>query len=211
MLVDKSLLKKHGREAKMNKNILHVPDTFLIWIIFILVNISIVAAQNVVLENTTISDEQNISANSVTIGPEVTISETGNLNLKTNTMAIKPHFYIRSGGKFQLISTSNPVSIEKENSKLPEHFELKQNYPNPFNPSTQISFSLPFAENVEIIIYNISGQKVKTLMSGQKEAGNHTITWNGTSSSGERVSSGIYFYRLTTGKNSMIKKMTLIK
>ncbi len=89
--------------------------------------------------------------------------------------------------------------------------ELKGNYPNPFNPTTHIEFSLKKAGNVELAIYNINGQKVRTLVSEEMEADNHKVTWNGKDDRGNSVSSGVYFYRLQTSEVSQTKKMLMLK
>ncbi len=95
---------------------------------------------------------------------------------------------------------------------LPEEFELMNNYPNPFNPVTKMRFALPKSENVTIVIYNVLGQKVKTLVSNQKfRAGIRTFKWNGTNDQGMRVGSGTYIYRIKMGNYVSSKKMTLIK
>ncbi|HNX00453.1 MAG TPA: T9SS type A sorting domain-containing protein, partial [Candidatus Cloacimonadota bacterium] len=78
-------------------------------------------------------------------------------------------------------------------------FSLSQNYPNPFNPETTIRYSLPANGQVRMEIYNIKGQKVRTLLNDWQTAGNHEITWYGTDNHDKSVSSGVYFYRLTTG------------
>jgi hypothetical protein len=93
-----------------------------------------------------------------------------------------------------------------DESTLPVEFGLNQNYPNPFNPTTQISFSLPKATHVTIEIFNVMGQRVSVLAEGNKEAGLHTVDWNGNN-----VSSGVYFYRLTTPEFVQTKKMLLMK
>jgi Peptidase C10 family/FlgD Ig-like domain/Right handed beta helix region/Protein of unknown function (DUF1565) len=98
-----------------------------------------------------------------------------------------------------------------DRTSLPQMFALAQNYPNPFNPITDISFSLPEASDVRLEIYNIMGQKVKTLVEGQMDAGYKTVVWDGKSNSGSSVASGIYFYRLTAGDYVNTKKMTLLK
>jgi len=85
------------------------------------------------------------------------------------------------------------------------------NYPNPFNPSTLISFSLAQPVNVELSIYNIRGQLVKTLINDWQETGVHTIEWNGADNAAQRVSSGVYFYKLQAGSIVETKKMLLIK
>ena len=89
---------------------------------------------------------------------------------------------------------------------------LLSNYPNPFNPSTKISFSLTkSANNTEIMIYNIKGQQIKSLLNDQLEAGNHSIIWNGTDDSNNAVSSGVYFYKMKSGRFISVKKMILMK
>ena len=88
------------------------------------------------------------------------------------------------------------------------------NYPNPFNPTTTISFSLTTenTESAELIIYNLKGQKLKTFSNLQiDKSPNQQITWNGTDENGKSVSSGIYFYKLKTGKYIVTKKMILMK
>jgi flagellar hook assembly protein FlgD len=86
-----------------------------------------------------------------------------------------------------------------------------QNYPNPFNPTTQIEFSLPKESIVTIKIYNILGKEIKTLVNGEKTAGEHTITWNGMNDNGIQVASGTYLYRINTGNFSQVKKMIFLK
>ena len=88
---------------------------------------------------------------------------------------------------------------------------LHLNHPNPFNPTTTISFSLPKEEDIELTIYNIKGQKVKTLYSGISEEGKHSVIWNGIDSNGKTVSSGIYFYKLKTESKELTRKMLLLK
>lgn len=94
-------------------------------------------------------------------------------------------------------------------SKLQIRF-LK-NYPNPFNPVTKIQFDLTQAGKTEVKIFNIKGQKVKTLLDQELEAGIHNIVWSGKDDNGKRVTSGIYFYKVTVNKQEKIKKMIMIK
>ena len=94
---------------------------------------------------------------------------------------------------------------------LPTKFALNQNYPNPFNPSTEIRFDLPTRSQVSIEIYNVLGQKVKTLVDEEKPAGPYIVDWNGTSDNGTQVSSGVYFYRMQAGSFVETKKMMLLK
>ena len=100
--------------------------------------------------------------------------------------------------------------VEAEVS-LPTVFALEQNYPNPFNPSTSIRFSLPVDAQVTIGVYNLVGEKVAEIASGNLSAGSHNITFDAS-----KLTSGIYFYRLdatgSSGKTfSSVKKMTLMK
>lgn len=88
------------------------------------------------------------------------------------------------------------TDISDNNSLLPSEFALYQNYPNPFNPTTTIEFSLPKADEIELEVFNITGQKVKTIYAGFKEAGRHSFEWDATDDGGEKVASAMYFYRL---------------
>ena len=85
------------------------------------------------------------------------------------------------------------------------------NYPNPFNPETTISFGLTEAGYTTLNIYNIAGQKIATLVQNELSAGTHNITWNGTTRSGEKAASGMYFYRLQSSDQSVTNKMVLMK
>ena len=88
---------------------------------------------------------------------------------------------------------------------------LKGNYPNPFNPTTTISFSLPNEQEIELTIFNIKGQKVKTLYSGTADVGEHTIIWEGKDNNDKQVGSGIYFYKLETNNKELTRKMLMMK
>jgi hypothetical protein len=96
------------------------------------------------------------------------------------------------------------TNIEGEDN--PFEFRLAQNYPNPFNPTTNISFSIPFASDVTLEVFNMQGQRVATLVNGMTNAGAHTVPFNA-----ESLSSGIYMYRLTAGNFSQTNKMMLVK
>jgi len=102
------------------------------------------------------------------------------------------------------------ISLEV-NKEIPERFALFQNYPNPFNPQTEISFALPEESEVSLIIYNIKGQVVNRLVDKRLEADRYKVTWEGKDSAGNRVASGIYFYRLKAGSYSETKKMIMLK
>lgn len=94
---------------------------------------------------------------------------------------------------------------------IPSEFALDQNYPNPFNPTTAIRFSLPESASVKLQIFDMTGRLVKTMVSGQVEAGVHTMTWNATDNAGAPVASGVYLYRIQAGNFVKVNKMTLLK
>jgi len=94
---------------------------------------------------------------------------------------------------------------------LPEVFALHNNYPNPFNPVTNISYDIPEVAQVTLEIYNVSGQKVRTLAQGQHEPGRYRIQWNATNDYGNPLSSGMYIYRIRAGDFVSVKKLILMK
>jgi hypothetical protein len=96
-------------------------------------------------------------------------------------------------------------------SSLPKVYTLSQNSPNPFNPETQIAFDLPEAGHVTLVIYNLTGQVIRTLVAEERVAGRYTVTWNGKNEQGQAVASGVYVYRLTVGDFTATKKMVLMK
>jgi hypothetical protein len=105
---------------------------------------------------------------------------------------------------------SQGVDEDKDNL-VPREYQLSQNHPNPFNPETEIAFGLPKAGFVTLNIYNILGQDVITLVSGNMSAGEYRVIWNGTDRSGRAVSSGVYFFRMQSGYFSQTKRMVLLK
>lgn len=107
--------------------------------------------------------------------------------------------------------TPETPSAVKESPIQPTSYALEQNYPNPFNPTTQIAFSIPQNEHVTIIIYNILGQKIATLLDGNLSAGAHVMTWDARDAHGEILPSGVYFYKLSRSSFSAVKKMLLLK
>ncbi len=94
---------------------------------------------------------------------------------------------------------------------MPTEFDLKQNYPNPFNPTTRIAFAVPRQGHVRLDVFNLLGQKVRTLVDEDLPAGNHSVEFDGTDNYGSPVASGIYFYRITTADDTDSKKMLLLK
>ena len=117
----------------------------------------------------------------------------------------------------RIIDAINASSLPKQSpetttlNSIPLAYHLDQNYPNPFNPTTQIQFGIPQAGNVTLKIYNSVGQLVKTLVDGNMSEGYHQVTWDATDNSGSKLSSGVYFYRITSGTFTQVNKMMLLK
>jgi subtilisin family serine protease len=94
---------------------------------------------------------------------------------------------------------------------VPSKFELHQNYPNPFNPSTEILFDIPARQEVDLVIFNVLGQKIYSLVTGVRKAGQHKVVWNGLDDNGQTVSSGIYFYQLKAKNFVKTRKMMYLR
>ncbi len=97
-----------------------------------------------------------------------------------------------------------------DNMVIPEGYALG-NYPNPFNPTTTISYRIPDAQTVKLVVYNQLGQYVTTLVDQSMNAGEHNVVWHGLDSKGHPVSSGLYFYRMISGSEQIVGKMTYLK
>lgn len=108
-------------------------------------------------------------------------------------------------------SVITAVEDADENASLPEEFALRQNYPNPFNPETEIRYELPKESQVVLDVFNLVGQRVKTLVNGKVAAGRYAAKWNGTDDTGKSLASGVYLYRLETGDFVQARRMLLIR
>jgi hypothetical protein len=101
---------------------------------------------------------------------------------------------------------------EEETSKLlPGEYVLFQNYPNPFNPETNISYQLPRAGHVSLMVFNVLGQVVHKLVDEDQTPGKYLVSWNGIDQTGCPVASGVYFYQLVAGEFRQVRKMLLLK
>jgi len=98
-----------------------------------------------------------------------------------------------------------------EVAAVPTAFALDQNYPNPFNPTTTIRYAIPSNANVNLVIYNIQGQKIRTLVSSEQKAGYYQVVWDGRNEMGQTVSSGLYLYRVQAGSFVATQKMLMLK
>ena len=168
-------------------------------------------AQDLVLQDTTITTTTTFSANSITAGPNFTIASTGDVILSAETIAVIPQFFVVQGGKLQVVSGAPPVSVETEDPIIPDEFIVHQNFPNPFNPETEIRFALTKDSHVVISIYNMLGQQIGTLLDTQYVAGFHSVRWDGKDRNGIPVSSGVYLYQIHAGEFSQVRKMSLIR
>jgi glucuronoarabinoxylan endo-1,4-beta-xylanase len=110
-----------------------------------------------------------------------------------------------SSGQYSIRITT---SVSQHDNQ-PKDFTLEQNYPNPFSSSTVISYKLDTASDALITIYDILGREVRKISTGSKPSGVHQVVWDGLNNSGERVSAGIYFYRLQEGGKTQVRKMIL--
>jgi len=108
-------------------------------------------------------------------------------------------------------SSCQQAKVSVEEASVPKQFSLDQNYPNPFNPRTSIRFSLPQAGRVRILVFNLLGQQVKTLVDGERLAGFYQVEWDGTDEKGVPVSSGMYFYKIEAGEYRKVNRMILLK
>ncbi|PWB71293.1 hypothetical protein C3F09_08010 [candidate division GN15 bacterium] len=121
--------------------------------------------------------------------------------------------YNQPGGGYCFLIYDAAAGVDDANgATLPKSFALQQNYPNPFNPTTTVKFDVPTRSQVKLSVYNVLGQKVKTLVDGMVEAGfGHEARWDGTTDGGNAVSSGIYFYKMEAGSFVQTKKMVMMK
>lgn len=116
--------------------------------------------------------------------------------------------YYSGTGQFKVNSSVTEV---EDKGVIPTQFDLSQNYPNPFNPTTRITYSLPQNSYVTIKIFDMLGQEIRTLVNNEMNAGKYSIDWNADNDLGNKVTSGMYIYRITAGNFVSTKKMVLIK
>ena len=103
-----------------------------------------------------------------------------------------------------------PTAVE-EAAAAPDGFELEANYPNPFNARTAIRYSLHAGGDVELVLFDVTGRRVATLVDGQQPAGTHAVYWDGRTDSGVEAASGVYFYRLQAGDRQRSRKLLLLR
>jgi len=143
-------------------------------------------------------------------------NEPIDLNWSDDASKLKTKIFVFENNKnIEITNTGNyktetdGVTGNGENeitTSLPTEFSLSQNYPNPFNPSTVINYELPSSNFVTLKIYDLVGKEVATLMNEKLDAGRYTATFNGSN-----LASGMYFYKISAGNFTFVKKMVLIK
>jgi hypothetical protein len=170
------------------------PDVILTWD----VPVRDLASYNVYRDNVMIAD--NISTTSYT-----------DTNVPAGTYIYQVTAVYDGGYESDFSNEAEITVVDVTNNLIPLITELQGNHPNPFNPITSINFALSDPEFVNLEIYNIKGEKVKTLVDEKMEAQFHSVTWNGSDDSGKPVSSGVYFYKMKAGKFIQTKKMILMK
>ena len=106
---------------------------------------------------------------------------------------------------------SQVLSTYNMNANVPHVFSISQNYPNPFNPTTNISFTVDRTDEVSLIIYDLSGKEVITLVSGTMIPGTYYIDWNAVNNYGDAIASGMYVYRYMNSDQAITKKMLYLK
>ena len=101
--------------------------------------------------------------------------------------------------------------LDNDNPWIADSYTLNQNYPNPFNPVTNISFDAVSSGNVSLVVYDVLGNRIKTLLNDFVTPGHYVMSWDGTDESGVSVSSGVYIYTLSNSGNHVSKRMLLVK
>jgi len=150
--------------------------------------------------------------------PQSLIGDTVSLYLPQDSLYFDVTFLSysgsNSGGGFsynrRAVTTSVDI-ITDDGFVLPDEYALHQNYPNPFNPVTTLRYNLPENRLVNIIIYDMLGRRVKTLINQNQDAGHKSVTWDATNDFGKPVSAGIYLYQIQAGEYISTKKMVLLK
>lgn len=157
------------------KNLMKHLPILLVGAIFIVASQIYAQPANLVLQDTTIASAATFTAtNSITAGPNFTIAGTGDATFITSGyIYLRPGIVIIQGGKLRTIRDSTIVNVRTLEAPIPTDFSLQQNYPNPFNPSTNIRFAIKEKSHVSLIVFNLLGQSVATLVNEELPAGEY--------------------------------------
>ena len=127
-------------------------------------------------------------------------------------MPSKPSFLGRCSSSPYTDEEEAKILFETEPLSIPKmKLTLFQNHPNPFNPNTTIRYYMPDGGAVTLNIFDVTGRLVKRLVDEHQDRGPHSVTWEGLNDQGAGVASGIYFYRMTVGKEAISRKMVLLR
>ena len=146
---------------------------------------------------------------------DVTVNQIGKISSVRQTLSLAKTvegystITISKAEELRKTGRLNLLSVETD-SDLPQSVSLFQPIPNPFHQKTLITFTLPASHSISLKIYDVAGRLVRTLLEEEKEAGIYMIPWDGRRANGERVSSGIYFYRLTAREFVATRKLVII-
>lgn len=163
----------------------------VLWLLALLGFVQAVAAERLVTGQVCLSDGQPVA------GAQVALFDLTDLRAGAVARATTD-----AAGAFALSGRGGRT--------LPDGFALGPNYPNPFNPSTIIPYQLPVATHVRLEVFNVLGQRVTTLVDGERPGGFHTAVWDATNAAGQAVGAGVYFYRLSSRDALLTGKMVLI-
>ena len=167
-------------------------------------------------EFVTVSLEGDLNGNEYILDILEDLGRTVN---ESEAINVKMSYSLTNGDSVQIIineNTANNGNVRMRlrsinNSVIPQKYLLHQNFPNPFNPTTTIHYGIPTVSKVQLIIYDILGREVVTLLNEIKPAGYHQIVWEGKDNFGKSVGSGIYIYKINVGNFQNTKKMVLLK
>ena len=150
------------------------------------------------------ADNSNITA-------KITI-DAAEYNLYTDSLATQSSILHESGTNKDIDVWIKDIVLDvREQKQTPVKFVLENNFPNPFNPETTIKYGIAKTSRVTLTIYNVTGQKIKTMINEEKQPGLYSAKWDGKNDPGQKVSSGIYIYRLQSGNYAAAKKMIFLK
>ncbi len=149
----------------------------------------------------------NVSPTVDTLSTRLTAGQFGLYSFQSDADGVPAYFDNIVVKTLPALTSVNDKSIQS----IPKDFALEQNYPNPFNPETKISYNLASAGFVTLTIYDQLGREIKTLVSRDQTAGQHSVNWNGKDASGKAVPSSVYIYSLKSGNSAQNKKMILLK
>jgi hypothetical protein len=136
-----------------------------------------------------------------------------NVDMKTTNTKVVPTSMLQL---YIIVTTQKQPDAVKEENEMPKTFGLEQNYPNPFNPTTNVKFAVPAKSNVEIVVFDMLGRKVRTLVSENLSANVYSVEWNGRNDNGTALASGIYNIRMTANSElgntfTDVRKVVLMK